>query len=103
MFTRRIERIQSRARYILDLVTLMADEVARLNDELDALKGTVDAFVAQKQTALDALNKTVADLQAQLAAGPPGLTSAQGDAFAAKIAAITSDLTPTPPPVPAAK
>ena len=69
---RHFDRLESRARYLSDLVALMADEIGRLTDEITATRATVDAFRDQKNDAITALNKTITDLQAQLAAGPTG-------------------------------
>lgn len=89
---RALARVHARVRSLHHMVHQMADELTRLQGELDDLNTAVDTYEAGVKAATDALTATITDLQAQLAAGPPGLTSAQGDALAASIAAIKAKL-----------
>ncbi len=60
-----------------------------LNAKVDALQASLDNEQAQVANAINALNETVAGLQAQLA---DGATPEQVQALIDKIGAITTDL-----------
>lgn len=94
---RLFDRLDSRVRYLSDMVKLMADEIGRITDELTATRAAVDTFRDQKNAAIAALTQANTDLQAQLATGSPGLTAEQGDAIAARFQAIIDDLSVAPP------
>jgi DNA repair exonuclease SbcCD ATPase subunit len=94
------------AQQILTIITflggLMADKNQELNDKLDQLQSTLDSTQAtvqsQKdaaQAAADAQAAVIADLKAQLASGPAGLTDSQVDAAISRLSAIEDDLRST--------
>lgn len=87
-----LRTVRHRVHAISRLLEVLVDEVTRLQGELDDLNTTVDTYETGVADAKNALEKVNADLAAQLAAGPPGLTAAQGDAFAATIAGIKAKL-----------
>lgn len=80
-------RIRSRLARQVSLVTFLTEAIMGLNEDintdLDALQtsitGIVDAYKAD--------NVIIADLRAQLAAGPPGLTPEQGTAILDRLVA----------------
>ena len=100
-----VTRLRSRLARQRSLITFLGAEFMGLNDDitqdLDALttsiQGIVDAYKAD--------NQTIADLKAQLAAGPPGLTAEQGQAILDRLVAnqktiadALAPVAPVPPP-----
>lgn len=67
---------------------------------LGALSNTVDTYEARENDTITQLNATITTMTAQLAAGSPGLTDAQGQALLDKITAISAKLA-VPVPAPA--
>lgn len=66
------------------IMSELSDTQTALND----LQETVNQYEAKDAELLATLTQTIKDLEAQLAAGPPGLTAEQGQALRAQIAAI---------------
>ena len=73
-------RMRQRQHEIEALHMAQNDDISSAEDALDTLLSTlISAFVAD--------NSLIVDLKAQLAAGPPGLTAAQGDAILGRLTA----------------
>lgn len=68
------------------------DELSSTQASLDDLNATVDNYEAKENAAIADLNATISKLTAQLAAGPPGLTAAQGQGLRDEIAVIKAKL-----------
>lgn len=83
---------------ITRFLTILEPLMSKLTDAVSALTKAVDDAVARDKAVVDDLNKQVADLKAQLAAG--GLTAAEEDALADQLAAAQAKvdaLDPTSP------
>lgn len=99
-----IRTMRNVQRQLLETLMAQNDDITSAEDALDTLLDTLIAdYVAD--------GKLITDLQAQLAAGPPGLTADQGNAILARLVAsqtkVQAALTaaapsaPTPPVIPA--
>lgn len=71
--------------------TIMAS-ARELNEKLDELQATLDEKQATQEAAADAQAAVIADLQAQLAVGTPGLTEPEVQAAIERLTAIEADL-----------
>lgn len=63
------------------------------NDDISADLDTVQAAVTAVVPVLATLKSTIADLEKQIAAGPPGLTADQASAIHARFQSIAAQLT----------
>lgn len=77
------------------LGALMANDIQALNDEIAKLGAAVADFETREASTVAALNQTITDLKAQIAAGTPVDTTAQIGALEAILATI-----PAAPPAP---
>lgn len=73
----------------------MANDIQALNDEIAKLGAAVADFETREASTVAALNQTITDLKAQIAAGTPVDTTAQIGALEAILATI-----PAAPPAP---
>lgn len=103
------QHIVARLRHKVGRIRETLEFLMALNDDLTTDLDTLTTSVTGIVAAYVANNKVIADLQAQLAAGPPGLTADQGAAIQARFAAVNKQiadaLTPSvtvPPATPAA-
>lgn len=94
---KRIEALEAKRRFLLDIFMKTNEELnADLTAEIGKLKTSTNAAQKKNRDAKKALEDLVADLRAQLAEGPKGLTEEQVNAAIASMEEVATDIDTDP-------